>query len=105
MSFKTESEVIAILKPIVSGFHPNTKVRVGKSTQSNRGLTREVTFFIIIPIEVDRDVAIKSLNELTVEYLSKDDYTLYFSGSEAGLLHGDQENDWLFITAEITENL
>lgn len=95
--FKTESDVVAILKPIVRGFHPNVQIRAGKSSQAQNTLNRIVTFFIIVPLTVDRDAIIKAINLLSLEH----DRKLYFSGSESGLLYGDVENDWLFITTEI----
>lgn len=99
--FKTEKEVTEILEATIHPLHSNTQIRAGKSTQKENTLSREVTFFIILPLSVDRDEVIKKLNELTIKY----DRRLYFSGSEAGLLHGDIENDWFFITAEITQFL
>jgi len=95
--FKTESEVIAILETAARVYHPNVKVRTGRSSQTSRGLNRDVVFFLIVPISVNRDDIIKSLNLLSLKY----DRELYFSGSEAGMLYGDIENDWLFITAQI----
>ena len=95
--FKSELEVIKLLRPVVDGFHNNAEVRVGKSTQSDRNVERAVTFFIIVPVSVDRDTSIKALNILSMAH----DMNLYFSGSESGLLHGDIENDWLFMTANI----
>jgi hypothetical protein len=56
-----------------------------------------VTFFVIIPVSVNRDTMIKAINNLSLTH----DRKLYFSGSESGLLYGDVENDWLFITTEI----
>lgn len=95
--FKTENEVIDIIKPAIRAFHPNTQIRVGKSAQGKNSLNRLVTFFVIVPITVSRDNVIKSINELSILH----DRELYFSGSESGMLYGDLENDWLFITAEI----
>ena len=95
--FNTESEVIAIIKPIVTALHPNVQIRVGKSSQGSNTLNRIVTFFVIIPVSVNRDTMIKAINNLCLTH----DRKLYFSGSESGLLYGDVENDWLFITTEI----
>jgi len=99
--FKTENEVIEILKPVVALLHPNTQIRVGKAVQEQISLIRKVTFFVVIPISVNRDDIIKIFNELSIKYNRE----IFFSGSEAGFLHSDLENDWFFITAEITQNL
>jgi len=95
--FKSESEVIEILKPLFHEEHPNTKIRVLKRNANEKTAYRETVFFVTIPVDVDVVPIIKELNELHEQY----DRQLYFSGSEMGLLHGDNEHDWLFITANI----
>lgn len=99
--FKTEKDVIEIIENSIHSLHKNTKVFAGKSSQPQNSLSREVVFFIVVPVSVDRDEIIKTLNVLTLQ----NDRELYFSGSEMGILHNDTENDWFFITAEITQNL
>ncbi|MEA1919146.1 MAG: hypothetical protein U9N52_04850 [Campylobacterota bacterium] len=95
--FNTENEVIKILQDMINPIHPNATVRVGKSEQKENSIIREVTFFILIPASVDRDLTIKEINKLSIKH----DRELYFSGSESGMLHGDMEQDWLFITTQI----
>jgi len=95
--YKSENEVKTILQNMIDPFHKNIDIRVGKRSQGQSTQIREVTFFVLIPIAVDVSPIIKELNTLPALHNRE----IYFSGSETGMLHGDDLHDWLFITAEI----